>query len=204
MTSSIASLLLFLENTIQAGLKIDIKKTKIKASGPVTSWQIEGENWKQWQILFSWAPKSPWTMTAAMKLRHLLLGRKAMTNLDSVLKSRGITLLTKVHIIKAMVFPVVMYGCENWTKKKAEHWRIYAFELWSWRRLLSPLDSKEIKSISPKGNQPWKFIGRTDVEAEAPVVWPPDAKRQLIWKDPNAGKDWRQKKKGVAEDEMVR
>ena len=86
--------------------------------------------------------------------RQLLLGRKAMTNLDSILKSRDITLLTEVHIIKAMAFPVVMCSCESWTIKKAEHRRIDAFELWCWRRLLSPLDCKEMKTVNPKGNQP--------------------------------------------------
>ena len=122
---------------------------------------------------------------------HLLLGRKVMTNLDSILKSRGITLPTKVHLIKAMAFPVVMYGCESWTIKKAEDWRIYAFELWCWRRHLSPLESKAIQPVHPKGNQSWIFIGRTDVEAETPLFWPPDGKNWLIWKDPDAGKDWR-------------
>ena len=95
-----------------------------------------GEQWKQWQTLFSWAPKSLQMVTAAMKLRHLLLGRKLMTNLDSILKSRDITLPTKVPVDKVMVFPVVMYGCESWTVKKAEHQRTDAFELWCWRRLL--------------------------------------------------------------------
>ena len=123
------------EESEKSGLKLNIQKTKIMASGPITSWQI-GKKWKQWQTLFSWAPKSLWTVTAAMKLRCLLLGRKAMTNLDSILKSRDITLLTKVHIIKAMVFSVVMYRCESWTIKKAKCWRTDAFELWCWRRLL--------------------------------------------------------------------
>ena len=101
--------------------------------------------------------------------RGLLLGRKAMTNLDSILKSRYITLPTKVHLVKAMVFPVVMYGCESWTIKKAEHWRTDAFELWCWRRLLrSPLNSKEIQPVQPKGDKSWIFIGRNDVEAETP------------------------------------
>ena len=86
--------------------------------------------------------------------RHLLIGRKAMTNLDSILKSRDITLLTKVHLVKAMVFSVVMYGYESWTIKKAKHQKIDAFELWCWKRLVSPLDSKEIKPVNPKGNQP--------------------------------------------------
>ena len=136
--------------------------------------------------------------------RCLLFGRKAMTNLDSILKSRDITLRTKVHTIKAMVFPVVVYGCESLTMKKAECWRTDAFELWCWRKLSkSPLDSKEIKPVSPKGNQPWMLTGRTDAEAEVPVLWPSDVKTWLIGKDPAAGKDWRQKEKGTTEDEMV-
>ena len=134
--------------------------------------------------------------------RRLVLGRKAMTNLDSILKSRDITLPTKVHLVKAMVFPAVMYGCESWTIKKTEHQRIDAFELWCWRRLLR-VDCKEIQLVNPKGNQCWVFIGRTDVEAETPIVWPPDAKNWLIGKDPDAGKDWRQEEKETTEDEMV-
>ena len=99
-----------------------------------------------------------------------------MTNLDSILKSRDITLPTKVCLVKAMVFPVVMYGCERGTVKKAEHRKIDAFELWCWRRLESPLDYKEIQPVHPKGDQSWVFIGRTDAEAETPILWPPDAK----------------------------
>ena len=102
----------------------------------------------------------------------MLIGRTAMTNLDSVLNSREITLPTKVHLGKATVFPVVMYGCESWTIKKAEHWRIDAFELWCWRRLLkSPLDCKEIQPVHPKGNQPWIVIGKIDAETEAPILF---------------------------------
>ena len=100
-----------------------------------------------------------------------------------------------------MVFPVVMYGCESWTIKKAERQRINAFELWCWRRLLGPLDCKEIKPVNPKGNQSWIFIERTDTEAL--ILWPPDVKNWLIWKDPDARKDWRHKEKGMIEDEMV-
>ena len=100
-----------------------------------------------------------------------------------------------------MVFPVVMYGCESWTVKKAEHQRIDAFELWCWRRLESPSDFREIKPVHPKGNQSWVFIGRTDAKAETPILWPLDAKNSLTGKDPDAGKDWRQK--GTTEDEMV-
>ena len=100
-----------------------------------------------------------------------------------------------------MVFPVVMYGCETWTIKKAEHWRISGFELWCWRRLLRvPLDCK-VKPVNPKRNQSWIFTGRT--EAEAPILWPSDVKSQLIGKDPDAGKDWRQEEKGTTEDETV-
>ena len=119
--------------------------------------------------------------------RCLLLGRKAVTNLDSILKSRDITLPTKVHLVKAMVSPEVMYGCESWTIKKAECWRIDAFELWCWRSLLeSSLDCKEIQPVHPKGNQSWIFIGRTDAETEAPILWPPDVKNWLLGKDPDA------------------
>ena len=132
--------------------------------------------------------------------RCLLLGRKAMTNLDSILKSRDITLPTKVHLVKATVFPIVMYGCESWTIKKAEHRRIDAFELWHSRRLL---DCKEIQPVNLKGNQSRILIGRTDAEAETPILWPPDVKHWLIWRDLDAGKDWRQEEKGRTEDEMV-
>ena len=116
---------------------------------------------------------------------------------------------TKACIIKAMVFPVVMYGCESWTIKKAEHRRIDAFELWCWRRLLRvPRTARRsnqsiLKENNPKGNQSWIFIRRTDAEAEAPILWPPNVKSQLIKKDPDAGKDWGQEEKGMTEDKMV-
>ena len=135
--------------------------------------------------------------------RHLLLERKATTNLDSILKSRDITFPKNIHIVKALVFPLVMYRCESWTKMKAEHQRIDAFEWWYWKTLESPLDSKRIQPVHPKGNQPWMFIGSTDAEAEAPILWPPDIKNWLTRKDPDAGKDWRQKQRGAIEDEMV-
>ena len=100
-----------------------------------------------------------------------------MTNLHSILKSRDITLPTKIHLVKAMVFPVVVCGCESWTIKKAEGQRIDAFELWCWRRLFeSPLDCKEIQPVHPKGDQSWVFTGRTDVETETLILQPPDAK----------------------------
>ena len=117
-----------------------------------------------------------------------------MTNPDSILKNKDITLPAKVHLVKAMFFPVVMYGCESWTIKKAEHQRIDSFELWCWWRLLRvPLDCKEIKLVNPKGNQSWIFIRRTDAEAETPILWPSDAKNWFIGKVPDAGKDGRRR-----------
>ena len=106
-----------------------------------------------------------------------------MTHLDSILKSRDITLPTKVCLVKTMVFPVVMYGCESWTIKKAERWRTDAFELWCWRRLESPLDCKEIQPVHSEGDQPWDFFGRNDAKAETPVLGPPHLKSWLIEKD---------------------
>ena len=119
-----------------------------------------------------------------------------MTNLDSIFKSRDITLPTQVHLVKGMIFPVVMYGCESWTVKKAEHQRIDAFELWCWRRLL-------IQPVHSKGEQSWVFFGRNDAKAETPVLWPPHAKSWLIGKDSDAGRDWGQEEKGTTEDEMA-
>ena len=126
-------------------LKLKIQKTKIIASGPITSWQIDRETVEAVSDFIVLGSKITADGDCSHEIkRHLLLGRKVMTNLDSVLKSRDITLPTNVHLVKAMVFPVVMYGCESWTVKKAECQRIDAFELWCWRRLLSPLDCKEI------------------------------------------------------------
>ena len=126
-----------------------------------------------------------------------------MTNRDSILKSRDITLSTKVHLVKAMVFPVVMYECEldykeSWVPKNWCFWTVVLE-----KTLESPLDCKEIQPVHPKGDQSWVFAGRTDVEAETPILWPPDAKSWLIWKDPDAGKDWGQEEKGTTEDEIV-
>ena len=125
------------EESGKVGLKLNIHKTKIMASGPITLWQIERETMETVRDFIFGSSKITADGDCSHEIkRRLLLGRKAMTNLDSILKSRGITLPTKVHPIKAMVFPVVMYGCESWTIKKAEHWRIDAFELCCWRRLL--------------------------------------------------------------------
>ena len=142
------------------------------ASSPITSWQIDGETVKTVAVFIFGAPKSLQMVTAAMKLKDTCSRRKAMTKLDSILKSKDITLPTKVHIVKSMVFPVVVYVCERWTLKKAEHQRIDAFELWCW----SPLDYKEIQPVHPKGDQSWVFTGRTDAKAETPILWPPDEK----------------------------
>ena len=188
------------EESEKVGLKLSIQKTKIMASGPIASWQIDGETVGT-VIDFVFGSKITADGNCSHEIkRRLLLGRNILTNLDSILKSRDITLLTKVPLIKAIVFPVVTYGCESWTIKKAECQRIDAFELWCYRRLLSLLDCKLIQSVHPKGNQSWIFIGRTD--AEAPTLWSPDAKKWLIWKGSDAGKDWRQEEKGMNEDEM--
>ena len=142
------------EESENIGLKLNIQKTNM-ASGPITSWQIDGETKDTVAEFVFKAPKSLQMVTAAMKLRHLLLGRKVMTNLDSIFKSRDITFPTKVHLVKAMVFPVVRYGCESWTIKKSECQRIDAFEMWCWRRLLrAPWTASRsyqsiLKEISP-------------------------------------------------------
>ena len=146
------------------------------ASGPINSWQIDGETVETVADFIWGGSKITADGDRSHKIKRcLLLGRKAMTNLDSILKSRDITLLTEVHLVKATVFAVVMYGCESWTIKKAEHQRIDAFELWCWRSLESPLDFKEVKAVNPKGNQSWIFIGRTNAEAETPILWLLDA-----------------------------
>ena len=127
------------------------------------------KQWKQWQTIFGGSKITADSDCSHEIKRCLLLGRKAMTNLDSILNSRDIAFPTKVHLVKAMIFPVITYGCESWTIMKAECRSIDAFEL-CWRRLLkSPLDSKEIQPVHTKGNQSWIFIGRTEPEAETPV-----------------------------------
>jgi len=159
----------------KVGLKLNIQKTKIMASCPITSWQIDGETVSDFIFLGS-KITTDGDCSHEIK-RRLLLRRKVMTNLDSIFKSRDITLPTKVRLVKVMVFPVVVYGCESWTVKKAEGRRIDAFELWCWRRLLkSPLDCKEIQPVHSEGDQPWDFFGRNDAKAETPVLWPPHAK----------------------------
>ena len=157
------------------------------------------KQWKQSLTLFFGGSKITADGDCSHEIkRHLLFGRKVMTNLDSILKSRDITLPTKVRLVKAMVFPVVMYGCESWTIKKAGHWRIDVSELWCWKRLLRvPWTARRsnqsiLKKISPECS----LEGRIDVEAETPILWPPDKKSWLIWKDPDAGEDPRWRRRG--------
>jgi len=190
----------------KAGLKLNIQKTKIMASGPITSWQIDGETMETVTDFIFLGSK----ITADGDYSHeikrcLLLERKAITNLDGILKIRGITLPTKVCLVKAIVFPVVMYGW-IWELDYKESWALKNWCFWTLmleKTLESPLDCKAIQPVHPKGDQSWIFIGRTDAEAETPILWLPDAKSWVIGKDPDAGKDWRQEEKGMTEDEMV-
>ena len=182
-------------------LKLNIQKTKVMASSPITSWQAARETMETvTDFIFSGSKITVDAVCSHEIKRHLLIGRKAMTNLYSILKRRDITLVTKVPIVKAMVFPAIVYRCESWTIKKPERQRIVVLE----KTLENPLDSKKIKPVNPKGNQAWIVIGRTDTEDETPILWPPDVKDWLIGKDPDAGKDWGQKEKGATKDEMVR
>ena len=153
--------------------------------------------WTLFSIVFPWDWNENWSFLVLWPLLSFPTHGKVMTNLDSILKSKDITLQTKVYIVKAKVFPVVMYRCESRSIKKTGCRRIEAFKLWCWRRLLSPLDHKEIKPINPKGNQSWILTGRADAEAEAPILWIGDVKSQLIRKEPDAGKDWKQKEKRI-------
>ena len=144
------------EESEKVSLKLNIQKTKIMASGPITSWEIDGETVETVSDLIFLGSKITADSDCSHEIKRcLLIGRKVMTNLDSILKSRDITFPTKVHLVKAMVFPVVMYGCESWTVKKAECQKIDAFELWCWRRLPlnSPVDCMEIQPVHPKGDQ---------------------------------------------------
>ena len=179
------------EESESTRLKLDIKKTKIMASGCITSWQIEGGKVEIITdfLLLGYKIIADGDCSHEIR-RRLLLGRKAMTNLDSVLKSRDITLPTKVHIIKAIVFPVALCDCKSWTIKKAESQRIDAFQLWCWRRLLrvSWTARRSNKSISKEINPEYSLEGLM-AEAETLVFWSPDANSQLIGKVPDVGKD---------------
>ena len=175
------------------------------ASGPITSWQIDGETLEtvaDFTFLGS-------NITADGEHSHeikrcLLLARKAMTNLDSILKSRDITLPAKVHLLKAMVFSSSHVWVWEVDYKKSWAPKNWCFSTMVLEKTLEiPLDCKEIQPVHRKGDQSWLFIGRTDGEAETPILWPPDVKYWVIWRDPDAGKDWRCEEKGTTEDEMV-
>ena len=181
----------------KADLKFNIQKTKIMASGPITSWQMDGEKVEMVTDFIFLGSKINMDGDCSHEIKRcLLLGRKAMTNLDSLLKSRHITLPTKVHITKAIIFPVVTCGCEldhkeGWVLK---NWclQIVVLEY----TLEIPLDCKEIKLVNPEGNQSWILTGRTDVETEALILGPLDAKSQLVGKRPLCCEKWKAKGEG--------
>ena len=184
------------EESEKVCLKLKIQKTKM-ASSPITSWEIDGETVETVLHFILGGSKITADGDCSHEIkRPLLLGRKVMTNLDSIFKSRDITLPTKVRLVKAIVFPLVMYGCESWTVKKAEHRRMDAFELWCWRRLLRvPWTARRsiLKEISPG----YSLEGLVLKLNETPVLWPPHAKtRWLIGKDSDAGRDWGHRKRG--------
>ena len=167
------------------------------ALGPNSSYQIDGETKETVTDFVFWGSKITADSDCSHKIKRcLLFGRKVITNLDNILKSRDITLPTKVHLVKAMVFPVVMYGCEldykeSWTQKNLYFWTVLLE-----KTLESPLDCKEIQPIH-SGDQPWDFFGRNDAKAETPVLWPPHVKSWFIGKDCDAGRDWGQEEKGT-------
>ena len=171
----------------------------------ITSWELDGETVETVSDFILGGSKITADGDCSHDIkRRLLLGRKVKTNLDSIFKSRDITLPTKVRLVKAMVFPVVMYGCESWTEEEGWAQKTWCF----WTVVLektfeSPLDCKEIQTVHSEGDQPWDFFGRTDAKAETPVLWPPHVKSWLIVKDSDAGRDWGQEEKGTTENEMA-
>ena len=185
--------------------KVDLKP-KVLASSPITSWEIDGETVETVADFIFLGSKTTVEGDCSHEIKRcLLLGRNTMTNLDSILKSRDITLPTKVHLSQS-------YGFSSshvwmWELNHTEGWALKNWCFWTVvleKTLESPLDCKEIQPVNPNGNQPLVlFIGSTDAEAEAPILWPRDMKRQLIGKDTDGGKDWMQEEKGVTEDEMV-
>ena len=192
------------EESEKVGLKLNIQKTKIMASGPITSWWIGGEIVETvTDIIFGGSQITADGDCSHEIKRCLLLGRKAMTNLDSILKSRDI-IANKGPSSQSYGFSsshVWMWELdykESWALKNLCFWTVVLE-----KTLENPLDSKEIQLVHPKGNQSWIFIGKTDPEAETPILWPSDVKNWLLWKDRDAGKDWRQEEKGMTKDEMV-
>ena len=170
---------------------------------PITSWQVDGETMETVRDFIFSGSKITADGDCSHEIKSLLLERKVMTNLDSKLKSRDIPLLTKVYLVKAMVFPIVMCGYVSCTIKESwvsKNWCFWTVVL---EKTETPLDCKEIQPLNLNGNQSWIFTGRTDAEAGVPILWPPDVKNWLIWKDPDAGKGWRREEKGTTEDEMA-
>ena len=190
------------EESGKVGLKFNIQKTKIMASGLITSWQIDGEIVEtETDFILGGSRITADGVCSHEIKRCLFLGRKAMTNLDSILKTRDLILPTKVHLVKAMVFPVVLYGCRSWTVKKAECRRIDAIELWCWRRLSESLETARISNQSIlKEICPEYSLEGLMLKLKLQYF---DVKNWLIWKHPDAGKDWGQEEKGMTEDEMV-
>ena len=192
------------EESEKFGLKLNIQKTKIMASGPITSWEIDGETVETVSDFILGGSKITADADCSQEIkRRLLLGRKVMTNLDSLFKSRNITFSTKVHLVKAMFFPMVMYGCESWTVKKAEHLRIDAFELWCCRRLLrvpwtARRSNQSILKISP-GCSLKGLMLKLKLQYFGHLMGRVDSLEKT-----HAGKDWGQEEKGTTEDEMAR
>ena len=186
------------EESEKVGLKLNIWKTKIMASSPITSWQIYGEIMETVRDFILGGSKITAVGECSHKIRRcLLLRRQAMTNLDRILKSRHITLPTNFHLVKAMVFPVVTYGCESWTINKAERQRIDAFELWCWRRLLRvPWTARRSNQSILKEISPEYLLEVLMLKLKLQYFG-------LTGKDPDAGKDWRREEKGKTEDEMI-
>ena len=182
---------------------------KIMVPGSITSWQRDGKQWKTMTDFIFLGSKITADGDCSHEIkRHLLLGRIAMTNLHSTLKRRDITLPTKVHLVKAMIFPVIIYRCESWTIKKGGCWRLNAFELWCWRGLLRvPWTARRsTQSVLKKSTLTiyWKDWCWSSFSWSWRILWPPNGKRWLIGKVPDAGKDWRWKEKRAAEDGRVR
>ena len=190
------------EESEKVGLKLNIQKTKIMASGPITSWEIDGETVSDF-ILGGSKITADGGCSHEIK-RHLLLGRKIMTNLGQHIQKQR-------HYFANKGLSSQSYGFSSshvwmWELEYKESWGLKNWCFWTVmleKILKSPLECKEIQSVHPKRNQSWIFIGRTDAEAETPILWPPDAKNWHIWKDPDAGKDWRREEKETIEDEMV-
>ena len=184
----------------KVGLKLNIQKTKIMASGPITSWEIAGETVADFILGGSKITvDGDWSYEIK---RPLFLGRKAMTSLNSILKSRDIT----NKVLYSQSYGFSSHHAWMWELDYKESWAPKNWFFWTVvleKTLESPLDFKETKPVNPPGNQSWIFIGRTKAEVERPVLWQPDVKNWLIWKDPDSGKDWRREEMGMTEDEMV-